>query len=76
VRNVLEPLRSETLPHAAKVLFVSDPFPKDDYILTFIFRLRYRDEDCRIDRVKVRPPDYSEPYDRVYRLDETGLTRL
>src|SRR5262249_41375327 len=47
VRSVLEPLRSDPLPHAAKVLFLADPFPKDDYILTFIFRLRYRDEDCR-----------------------------
>jgi hypothetical protein len=76
VRSVLEPLRRDPLPHAAKVLFLADPFPKDDYILTFIFRLRYLDDECRIDRAKVRAPDYARPYDRVYSLDQGRLTRL
>jgi hypothetical protein len=76
VRNVLEPLRPDPLPHAARVLLLDDPFPKDDYILTFIFRLRYRDEQLRVDRAKVRPPDYSEPYQRIYRIDGGRLTRL
>jgi hypothetical protein len=75
VRNVLEPLRAESLPRGGRVLFVGDPFPADDWILTFIFRLRFLDDTFRVDRVKVHPAD-TAPYDRVYSLDERHLTRL
>jgi hypothetical protein len=76
VKSVLEPLRSQALPHAAKVLFVADPFPREDYILTFIFRLRYRDDEFRVDRTKVRPAVLSIAYDRVYRLEAGALTQV
>jgi hypothetical protein len=76
VRSVLEPIRTESLPHGARVLFVDDPFPKDDWILTFIFRLRYRDDECRVDRVKDRPANPEVRYDRIYRLDDGHLTHL
>jgi hypothetical protein len=73
VKSVLEPLRSETLPHAARVLFLADPFPREDYVLTFIFRLRFRDDDLRVDRARVRPVALAESYDRAYRLEAGTL---
>jgi len=76
VRGVLEPLRSETLPAMGKVLFVADPFEREDYILTFIFRLRYRDIGIRVDRLKVRPADPEVVYDRVYTVDRGFLARV
>jgi hypothetical protein len=76
VKSVLEPLRSETLPHAARVLFLADPFPQEDFVLTFIFRLRFRDDDLRVDRARVRPAALTEPYDRAYRLEAGALIRV
>jgi len=63
------------LPHGARVLFLSDPFEKDDWILTFMFRLHYRDDDIRVDRAQwmKTPPVWSD-YDRVLRVDGTALT--
>jgi hypothetical protein len=74
VREVLDPLRSQALPHAAKVLFLADPFPKDDYILTFIFRVRFQDDEFRVDRAKLLPAALPAAYDRVYRLEQGRLT--
>ena len=47
--------RYPKLPRGARVIFLSDPYPADDYILYFIFALQYRDRDIRVDRVKVDP---------------------
>ena len=45
VRQILESLkrRDAPLPRGARVLFVSDPYPVDEWLLTFVFRLYYRD---------------------------------
>jgi len=63
-----------------KILFVSDPFEKGDWILTFIFRLHYRDASIVVDRVKDKPSlgtfaRWSE-YEHVFALDPGGLTEL
>jgi len=57
VRNVIQPLtaRYPTMPRGASVLFLDDPYPKDEWMLNFIFRLVYRDNQIRVDRVKVWP---------------------
>jgi hypothetical protein len=66
------------LPRAAKVLFVSDPYPKDEWMLTFIFRLYYRDPDLRVDRLRAMrtPPDAEAvaQYDRFFSTDGRTLT--
>jgi hypothetical protein len=79
VRNVIAPLmaRYPTMPRGAKVLFLEDPYPKEEWMLTFIFRLVYRDDQIRVDRAKVSPELAQEPnrsqYQRVFVLDEKGL---
>jgi hypothetical protein len=45
--------RYPTMPHGARILFLSDPFDPDDWTLTFLLRLHYRDRDIRVDRVKM-----------------------
>ena len=67
VRGTLQPLRAETVPKSGKVLILDDPFPKEDYILTFMFRLTFRDEDIQVRRAKspFLPAD-GEFYDRVF----------
>jgi hypothetical protein len=66
------------LPRAAKVLFVSDPYPKDEWMLTFIFRLYYRDPDLRVDRLRAMrtPPDAAAEaeYCRFFSTDGWTLT--
>jgi len=79
VRNVIAPLmaRYPTMPRGAKVLFLDDPYPKEEWMLTFIFRLVYRDNQIRVDRAKLSPELAQEParsqYQRVFVLDEKGL---
>jgi hypothetical protein len=79
VRNVIAPLiaRDPTMPRGAKVLFLDDPYPKEEWMLTFIFRLVYRDNTIRVDRAKMWPELAQEParsqYQRVFVLDEKGL---
>jgi hypothetical protein len=48
-----------SMPPGAKILFLSDPLDPDDFTLTFLFRLHYRDKEIHVDRVKVMktPPD-------------------
>jgi len=41
-----------SMPPGAGILFLSDPFDSTDYLLTFLFRLHYRDNEIRVDRVK------------------------
>ena len=66
-----------TMPRAAKVLFVSDPFPADDWIMTFLFRLEYRDPRIDVDRSKRMdtPPDCAAQsrYSRVFTFDGATL---
>jgi len=54
VREVLAELdrRLPDLPAGSRVLFVDDPFAEDDFILTFLLRLRYADPTIRVDRAK------------------------
>ncbi len=76
VRGTLEPLRSEAVPHGGKVLVLNDHFPKDDHILTFMFRLTFRDEDIQVKRAQtpfVPPP--GEAYDRVFTYTNWLLTK-
>jgi hypothetical protein len=80
VRSVVGHLRDVAgpLPRAAKVLFVSDPYPKDEWMLTFIFRLYYRDVEIRVDRARAMrvPPDpvAQAEYDRLFSTDGRTLT--
>jgi hypothetical protein len=39
----------------AKILFLSDPYDADDFILYFMFALHYRDKEIRVDRAKAQP---------------------
>ena len=61
------------LPRGARVLFVSDPYPKDEWMLTFIFRLYYRDDTMRVDRMAAlrERPDAAAlaSYDRLLATD-------
>jgi hypothetical protein len=82
VRSVNEQLsaRYPALPHGARLLFLSDPYPANDYFLYFVFALHYRDKDIRVDRVKVNPALAEAParaqYDHVFVLDQTGLKEM
>jgi Dolichyl-phosphate-mannose-protein mannosyltransferase len=77
VRTVLGQLeeRFPTMPPGSKVLFLSDPYDADDWILTSMFRLEYRDRDLRVDRVKVNPALASKAgeYAHVFELGAGGL---
>jgi len=77
VRAVLGPLgREAPLRRGARVLFLTDPFDLGDWILSNMFRLYYRDETLRVDRVKEHPELAAQAatYDRVYTLD-AGVLR-
>jgi hypothetical protein len=67
--------RFPSMPHGTKVLFLSDPYDADDWILTSMFRLQYRDRDLRVDRVKADPSllEREAEYAHVFALDEKGL---
>lgn len=77
VRSVLDPLDSRVGPlrHGARILFLADPFDHGDWILSFMFRLHYRDQTIQVDRVKDHPELAAEAarYDRVFVLDDRGL---
>jgi hypothetical protein len=82
VRELLEQLqhRHDPLPHGATVLFLSDPYPVDEWLMTFVFRLYYHDKTIRVDRVKPWPdlakPETQAQYDRVYVLNGKGLQEI
>ena len=68
------------LPRGAKVLFLRDPYPKDEWMLTFLFRLHYRDDTIRVDRARAMPvypgaPEQAE-YDRLFETDGRTLSRV
>jgi hypothetical protein len=69
--------RYPSMPHAANILFLSDPFDPGDWILTMFFRLHYRDKDLQVDRVKsmTNPPaDFSQKhYQHVFTLTAEKL---
>ena len=62
VSRVLEPLRREGLAPGARILFLADSYPKDDYLLTFIFRLRFRDNGILVDRERASDTKYDAAY--------------
>jgi hypothetical protein len=51
VHQAMRPLPDKLKP-GARVLFLCDPFPADEWALTFLFRLHYGIGDLWIDRVK------------------------
>ena len=73
-------MQNRPLPRGAKVLFLSDPYPIDEWMLTFVFRLHYRDKKIQVVRAKVWPalavPEVLQQYDRVYELDDGGLREV
>jgi hypothetical protein len=77
VRAVLGELaaRYPTMPRGTKVLFLSDPYEADDWILTSMFRLQYRDRELRVDRVKsdASLAGKEGEYAHVFALDGAGL---
>jgi hypothetical protein len=77
IRSVLGVVaeRFPAMPRGTKVLFLSDPYDADDWILTSMFRLQYRDRDLRVDRVKADPALLAKEaeYAHVFSLDEKGL---
>lgn len=82
VRSVLERLAGSPGPlrPGAKILFLSDPYDADDFILYFMFALHYRDKQIQVDRVKTQPaladPAAMARYDRVFTLDNNGLQEV
>jgi hypothetical protein len=77
VRCTLEPLAHYSVPKAAKVLVLNDPYPDGDSILLFMFRLTFRDDDIQVRHPhspSVPPP--GEVYDRVFTYANNQLTLL
>jgi hypothetical protein len=79
IRSVLKRLAGNPGPlrPGAKILFLSDPYDADDFILYFIFALHYRDRQIQVDRAKTQPaladPAAISRYDRVFTLNNSGL---
>jgi hypothetical protein len=79
VRTVMQSLdRDGPLRRDARVLFLSDPFDRGDWILSNMFRLHYRDDALQVDRAKDHPElaARAADYDRVYAMDSRGLHRI
>lgn len=78
IREILGPLaaRIPTLPAGAKVLFLTDPYDPDDWILTSTLRLQYRDPTLHVDRAKADPSlaGKEAEYQHVFLLGPTGLS--
>ncbi len=62
-----------TLPRGARVLFIGDPFPKNDYSLVFLLRLLYGDMSIRVERQTVGQAQVDGRYNVVFRFRETHL---
>ncbi len=69
--------RYPSMPHAANILILSDPFEPGDWILTMFFRLHYRDREIQVDRMKGlknMPPDFAQKhYAHVFTLTAEKL---
>lgn len=67
-----------TLPASARLLFLDDPYPPKDWVMTFLMRLRYRDPAITVDRLKEMPgmpsPTNLLLYDRILRFQGGRLT--
>jgi hypothetical protein len=64
-----------SLPRGARVLFVNDPFPKDEYFLDFLTRLLYRDMGITVEKAplgKSRQTE-SDHYDAVFTFERLHL---
>jgi hypothetical protein len=70
--------RYPKMPSGARVLFTTDPYPADDWIVTFIFRLHYRDRDLVVDREKQTPGRTQPPetYRYVFAMEKGELRQL
>lgn len=67
--------RYPDMPKGASVLFTEDPYPADDYIVTFIFRLHYHDRELRVDRIKqTRRIQPRESYRYIFAMRDGRLT--
>jgi hypothetical protein len=77
IRGVLGVLQARfpIMPRGGKVLFLSDPYDPDDWILTSMFRLQYHDPNLQVDRVKADPAlaAKADGYAHVFTLDQNGL---
>jgi hypothetical protein len=64
------------LKRGAHVLYVDDPFARDQYFLVFLTRLVYGDMTIEIDRTAVHPRSEAEygNYDAVFRFRHGELT--
>jgi len=64
VRSIVSALQAQmpSLPKGARVYFQEDPFADDDWILTFIFRLYYRDDTIEVHRRKRSDPGPADHY--------------
>jgi hypothetical protein len=64
-----------SLPRGALVLFVGDPFARDEYFLLFLTRLLYRDMSITVDRVPFgqNPQTGHDHYDAVFTFQHGNL---
>jgi hypothetical protein len=63
------------LPRGARVLFVGDPFAKDEYFLLFLTRLLYRDMSITVEKVPLgqSPRTGHDHYDAVFTFQHGRL---
>ena len=82
LRSLNEQLTQQypSLPHGARILFLSEPYPAEDWMLTFLFRLHYRDGEIQVDRAKRMPaaPNAAAmaAYQHVFTLENGRLTEV
>ena len=62
-----------SLKRGARVDVVDDPYEPGDWILTFIFRLQYRDDGIEVVRRKSGPAAEGRPFDCVLNLADYRL---
>jgi len=81
VRSILTGMDREfpVMPRSGRVLFLNDPFVVDDWILTMLLHLRYRDDTIHVHREKQSGPVAREKwgeYDYVVTLEDWNLTLI
>lgn len=79
VRKVMASLPAGMRP-GSRVLFLADPYPREEWMLTFIVHLYYHDDSIRVDRANFSPELAREPrrssYDHLFMLDDAGLREV